>query len=285
MQTKHDTLLASFAEWLSLMGYVESSTYGYPRHVKDFLLFLEKKQIKIQEADARSVSAFFVQLEKRPHKRSKGKLSVSYLNKHIQSLKLFSRYLRESSLGNLSVEQEYYANQPKEPLFLVRSEIELLYAQSGSAPSGLRDRAMLAVFYGCGLRRSEGEKLDVSDVLYTQNLLYVRHGKGSRERYVPMSPGVRGDLMAWLEKGRPAYSPQDEALLVSARGKRLSGQMMAMRLKQLCKKADIREIGLHGLRHSIATHLLQAGMKLEEVATFLGHSSLASTQIYTHIRE
>jgi integrase/recombinase XerD len=120
-------------------------------------------------------------------------------------------------------------------------------------------------------------------VLYTQNLLYVRHGKGSRERYVPMSPGVRADLMAWLEKGRPAYSPQDDALLISSRGKRLSGQMMGMRLKQLCKKADIREIGLHGLRHSIATHLLQAGMQLEEVATFLGHSSLASTQIYTHI--
>ncbi len=284
MQTKHSTLLASFAEWLGLMGYAESSMYGHPRAVKEFLIFLENKSLKLQEADAELVSVFFIQLEKRPHKRSKGKLSANYLNKHIQSLKLFSRFLRESDLGHLPVEQAYYVRQSKTPIVLVRSEIKLLYEQSGSAPSGLRDRAILAVFYGCGLRRNEGENLDVADVLYTQNLLYVRHGKGSRERYVPMSPGVRADLMAWLEKGRPAYNPQDDSLLISAQGKRLSGQMMGIRLKELCKQADIREVTLHSLRHSIATHLLQAGMKLEEVSTFLGHSSLESTQIYTHIK-
>ena len=281
----YQSLINAFSEWLGLMGYAESSVYGHPRSAAEFMDFLETKEIKrLQKADARVVSAFFAELQTRQNKRRGGTLSPAYLNKYLQALKLLSRYVRESGLDELTIEQSSFSSHTKEQIALSSSEIKRLYEYCGSTPAGLRDRAMLAVYYGCGLRRREGEMLDVNDVLAAQNLLYVRYGKGNRERYVPMSPGVRADLMAWLEKGRPAYDPKDDALLISVRGKRLSGQMAYLRLKALCQKASIQEIGLHGLRHSIATHLLKAGMKLEEVATFLGHSSLESTQIYTHVR-
>ena len=154
---------------------------------------------------------------------------------------------------------------------------------------GLRDRAMMAVYYGCGLRRNEGVSLDVSDVLIKEKLLYVQKGKGYRERYVPMSEAVKEDLENYIHVGRNClltYGPQikEQALFLSIRGKRMDGNSLIMRLKELVKVARInKSIGLHTLRHSIATHLLQSGMALENVSRFLGHQSLESTQIYTHM--
>ena len=153
---------------------------------------------------------------------------------------------------------------------------------------GLRDRAMLAVYYGCGLRRSEGISLDVSDVLIKEKLLYVQKGKGYRERYVPMSEAVKESLENYINVARSSFLScelmKQQALLLSFRGRRMDGNSLIMRLKALVKGASINKaVGLHTLRHSIATHLLQSGMRLESVSRFLGHQSLESTQIYTHL--
>jgi site-specific recombinase XerD len=174
-------------------------------------------------------------------------------------------------------------------VILTRDEIRRLYQVTDNTQLGYRDRAMLGVYYGLGLRRSEGVGLDVKDVLLKKNLVYVRKGKNYRERYVPVSQVVRTDLENYILYVRDSffYSPEkrkNPALLVSMQGRRVAGTTLIFRLQLLAEKAGIdKTVGLHTLRHSIATHLLSSGMSLDSICRFLGHSSLESTQIYTHL--
>ena len=198
-----------------------------------------------------------------------------------------ARYLYESGQGGFNVPPQVKRRAEAEPVVLLRSQIEALYAACAETALGLRDRAMLALYYGCGLRRSEGVALDVSDVLLERAMVYVRHGKNYRERYVPLATGVARDLGSYLLEARPMLAhPKTRALLVSVRGRRIGGQSLLLRLRRLQDQAGVLPdtlIGLHTLRHSVATHLLIAGMPLEEIAQFLGHQSLESTQRYTHL--
>jgi integrase/recombinase XerD len=154
-----------------------------------------------------------------------------------------------------------------------------------------RDRAMLAIFYGCGLRRNEGVSLDVGDIDFNKSVLHVRKGKNYKERLVPISKTNLKYLTEYVYDHRRELTlgGKQEALFISYKlGRRMHGQSLNLRLKRLqYYSEDVelneKEIGLHTLRHSIATHLLQAGMKLESISRFLGHSSLDSTQIYVHL--
>ena len=155
----------------------------------------------------------------------------------------------------------------------------------------MRDRAMLAVYYGCGIRKREGTELEVSDVLFERRLLYVRQAKNNHERYVPINLKSLQDLEIYIYNARPLLideTYQSETLFISERGREMKGQSLICRLKVLKAltgnpELQNRTFGLHALRHSIATHLLQAGMELENIALFLGHKTLDSTQLYTHL--
>ena len=131
--------------------------------------------------------------------------------------------------------------------------------------------------------------MNLEDVLLKEKLIHVRHGKGYKERYVPMNEAIKEDLENYIYVARNQIqsfkSEKQEALFLSMRAKRLCRNTFLIRIHKLVEAAKIQKaIGVHSLRHSIATHLLQSGMKLEEVSQFLGHSSLESTQIYTHLK-
>jgi integrase/recombinase XerD len=149
---------------------------------------------------------------------------------------------------------------------------------------------MLSILYGCGLRRNEAVSVDVGDINFDGSILLVRKGKNYKERFVPISKASLKYLQEYIYDHRPGLlrGQKAEALFLSLQCKRLNGQTMIVRLKHLQRQTEDKdlmekEIGLHTLRHSIATHLLQAGMDIESIARFLGHSSLESTQIYTHL--
>jgi integrase/recombinase XerD len=153
-----------------------------------------------------------------------------------------------------------------------------------------RDRAMLAIFYGCGVRRNEGVNLDVGDINFDRAILHVRKGKNYKERFVPISKVSLKYLQLYVYDHREdlLVGKKSDALFISQQARRMHGQSLLVRLNVLqlaTEDAELqeKEIGLHTLRHSIATHLLQKGMKLESISRFLGHSSLESTQIYTHL--
>lgn len=281
--------LTAFTEWLGILGYSESTQHDAPARLKEALHWLEQREIKqLYQIEQEHINAFLNQQETRPNKRRGGGLSASYLNKYIQTLKLWSSFLAQTNTAHLELTLDYYEANPELPTVLTEKEITQLYKACSDDEYGLRDRAILGLYYGCGLRRSEGVAVDVPDVQFSKGLLYVRSGKGNKERYVPLAGQVAEDLRWYLIEARPKLlkSYKSPSLLISQRSRRPQGQSVALRLAGLVEKAGIpKPIGLHSLRHSIATHLLRNGMPLPEIQRFLGHSSLESTQIYTHLKE
>ena len=279
----------AFTEWLGILGYSESTQHDAPARLKEALLWLQQRDIEqLHEIDQFHIDTFLKAQETRPNKRRGGGLSASYLNKYVQALKLWNSFLAQTNTAHLELSLDYYKAHPELPTVLTESEIKHLYNACSEDEYGLRDRAMLGLYYGCGLRRSEGVAVDVPDVQFSRGLLYVRKGKGNKERYVPLAGQVAEDLRWYLIDARPKLlkSAQSPSLLISQRNRRPHGQSLALRLAGLCEKVGIcKPVGLHSLRHSIATHLLRNGMPLPEIQRFLGHSSLESTQIYTHLKE
>jgi len=280
-------LLESFRRWLSTLEYAPGTVYVSVNYVRDFLIFLESRQESAREITPAIVQQYCRHLQSRANKRRGGALSANYITSNLNALRRLSRYLVVS--GHPGLEVPPAPPVDKEPFRAIFSvgEIAALYRAAGSDSLGARDRAMLGIYYGCGLRRNEGISLDTVDVLTRQRLVYVKKGKGYRQRYVPMSLAVAEDLEGYIRSARPqlqATDHNDPALFLSLRGRRMSGNGMIARLERLKNLAGIaKPAGLHSLRHSIATHLLKSGMALESVSHFLGHSSLESTQIYTHL--
>ena len=164
----------------------------------------------------------------------------------------------------------------------------LIEAADPSTPLGLRDRAMLEVLYGSGLRVSELVGLPLSGVDARAGLLRVR-GKGGKERLVPLgAPGLAA-IEAWLGRGRPLLVRRGgracEAVFLSTRGAALSRQNFFVRVRELAVRAqlDPLRVSPHGLRHAFATDLLEGGADLRAVQAMLGHADLSTTQIYTHV--
>ncbi|MEV1145667.1 tyrosine recombinase XerC [Micromonospora sp. NPDC049799] len=148
----------------------------------------------------------------------------------------------------------------------------------------LRDRALLELLYGTGVRISEACGLDVADVDHSRRVVRV-FGKGGRERTVPYGLPAQRALDEWLRDGRPVLAgPATRgALLLGARGGRLNPTTARRVVSGYAEAAGLPHTSPHGLRHSAATHLLEGGADLRAVQEILGHSSLASTQIYTHV--
>jgi len=289
----------SFREWLDILGYAPTTVYGMPNYIREFLHYLESNnKTNLQSLELTDFKAYYQQLKSRSNQRRGGGLSNAYLNKHLQALLKFMDYLRQSgkiTLPYLNINWE--ENTRKEITVLTIEEVKELYKvtygyneNTKLEPLNARDRAMLTVFYGCGLRRNEAYHLDLSDINFDRQILHVRKGKNYKERFVPFNKTNAKHLQAYVYDWRPllAKDKKEEALFVTERRKRMSSQSQLLRLKILIQRTENialkeKEITLHTLRHSIATHFLQQGMKLESIAQFLGHSSLESTQIYTHL--
>lgn len=282
-------LLQSFEKWLRTLDYAPSTVYASVRYVNDFFFYLKSSEISSLEAvQSEAITSYYKHLQSRTNKRFNGGLSDNYITSNINAIKRFSRYLQETEKPSFEVAVKTKQDKETNKTILTQSEIRALYKACSNDILGVRDRAILSVYYGCGLRRSEGANLDLKDVLLKEKLLFVRAGKGYKERYVPMTEAVKDDLENYIYQSRErlqSFKPQkNEALFLSMQVKRMCGNALIERVHKLKETAKIqKEAGLHTLRHSIATHLLQSGMTLEEVSQFLGHSSLESTQIYTHL--
>lgn len=291
----------SFREWLDVLGYAPSTVYQLPTHIRELFYYLEQQGVThINHVDTKQIKVFYNQLKIRTNQRFGGGLSNAYLNKHLQALYKFSDYLRQSGrllLPNLNIDWE--ANDTEEITYLTQDEIKELFAATYGfnegtklEPLNIRDRAILSIFYGCGLRRNEGFSLDINDINFDRRIVHVRKGKAYKERFVPFNKANAKYLEEYLYDCRPVLvmDKREEAFFISQRGKRMETQSMGLRLKLLQQRTDNialqeKNVRLHVLRHSIATHLLQNGMSLEKISRFLGHSSLESTQVYTHIVE
>ena len=288
--------VTNFKEWLDILGYAETTVYYLPNHLQEFFYYAEQQNINhLTEITSQTIKDYYRELQQRTNERRSGALSKSYLNKHQQALKKFREYLQNHNYKNFNVHLKSETNPTEEKInILTQSEIKQLFRASEHTHAEnrftLRDKAILTIFYSCGLRRNEAVHLDISDILFDKERVYVRKGKNYKERFVPINRKNAEILEDYIYESRPQFyqSHLSEALFINQQGKRLRGMTFANRLKLMVKTTNNKsiidkQITLHTLRHSIATHLLQQDVPLESIKTFLGHSSLESTQIYTHL--
>ncbi|MEN9737105.1 MAG: hypothetical protein RJA26_338 [Actinomycetota bacterium] len=156
-------------------------------------------------------------------------------------------------------------------------------AATGS-PERLFEQVVIELLYATGMRVSELVGLNLADVDYSRRLLLVT-GKGNKQRMVPYGQPAADALEVWLSKGRPAYVTEhtDDAVLIGARGKRVNVRSVYGLVAKLLSETPVGAVGPHTFRHTAATHLLDGGADLRAVQELLGHSSLGTTQIYTHV--
>lgn len=276
-------LIKSFTKHLQRLGYSEGSTRMLPRCIQEFLYKQEQQELyDLSQVTPSDILDYHEYIQERPNLRRPGGLSEMMINHHVYALKLFFSWLQEirliqtNPMSTLNFEQP--ASRETEPLTL--EEIRALY----EACERMKERATLHLFYGCGLRKSEGVNLNITDLHFRSRILYVREGKGKKRRAVPMTETISEQLKAYYHQERNGRL-HERAFMVNERGTRMQGESHSDTLRRLTQRAGIdKPITLHGLRHSIATHLLESGLSVEYVRDFLGHEKIDTTQRYTHIK-
>lgn len=220
--------------------------------------------------------------------RSSGAARTS-LARRAAAARTFSTWAHRAGLLATDVAAGLASPRPHRPLpGVLRTDQAAALVEAAGRPDDdpvlLRDRAVLELLYASGVRVSELCGLDLRDVDRGRRVLRVL-GKGARERAVPYGAPADRALDDWLRRGRPRLAGPDsgEALLLGARGGRLHPTVVRRLVARYARAAGVPTISPHGLRHSAATHLLAGGADLRSVQELLGHSSLASTQIYTHV--
>ena len=284
-----EVILQQFKEHLYQLGYSDTLQKNLRALVQEFM---EQQQL----SDARAVlpvhiHRFYAYLPNRPLKKRSGALSEAMIGQYVSALKLFFSWLEitgqisHNPISGIRFKTPKYNSRHP----LSQGEVQQLFA----AVTTLKQRTVLHLCYSCGLRKSEAEALNIRDLHFKQQLLYVREGKGRKRRVIPLTGRVAAELEEYYRQDRycsdASSTAAEQAFLLNHNGTRMRGYTCNDLLRQLVKKAGIapREEGnitLHHLRHSIATHLLQSGMSMEYVKDFLGHRFLASTQLYAHLR-
>jgi len=204
----------------------------------------------------------------------KKNLSASYQNQVINAIKLFYR-----NRFKRAMEVDFIQRPRREkrlPNVLSKKEIKAIL----EAPTNLKHRAMISLIYACGLRRSELLNLTLKDIHSDRNLLFIRQSKGKKDRVVPISM----KLIAMLRDYYKAFKPKTWLFEGQLAGEKYSERSIQLVLNQSVSKAKInKQVSLHWLRHSYATHLLESGTDLRYIQELLGHSSSKTTEIYTHV--
>jgi integrase/recombinase XerD len=273
-----NNILQEFTKYIQQIGYSKSSQYQIPHCVKEFLSVTKQSFTSITPSD---IIEFYQYLQTRPLKRRTGALSEAMIGHYIFSLKTFFSWLEQTHqikynpISNLKFKRPQ--GKPREPLS--QQEIQQLFENATTA----KETAILHLFYSCGLRRTEAENLNTSDIHFSKNMLYVREGKGAKRRVIPMNEQVKIALEYYYNQERTKIN--ERAFMLNNSNERMRGDSYNNALKEILRRSPIsKEITLHHLRHSIATHLLENGLSIEFVRDFLGHKYLEATQIYTKVK-
>jgi len=299
MNTGYNTIIAEYVTWLDTLGFSDGMIYDYKFRLCDFFEWLESRQIEnIALLTNRHITEYQNYLETRPNKKHKGRLlSASHLNHNFLAIDKLLEFLHQYGLTNAPVPTNYRMEMSEQERInkieiFTQQEIKTLfdciqntYQRFNFAERQARQyelRLIFALFYGCGLRRSEGYKLRIKDVDFDRKTVFVEQGKNYKDRIIPMSEGVYRELQDYIYNYRNRLKLNHNRLFICCKD---TLHYKLKNLQTVCEDETIKakRLSLHVLRHSIATHLLQNGMSIENISLFLGHSSLDTTQIYTHL--
>ncbi|MFN5850119.1 MAG: tyrosine-type recombinase/integrase [Chitinophagales bacterium] len=300
MNNGYSVIWTEYVRWLDTLGFSNGLIYDYKGRVKDFIEWLELQQINhIKTLTQKHIHAYNEHLQSRQNKRRKGGLGTSHLNHNFMALDKFCEFLHQIGMDtapipiNLRIKtdknERIYKIETlsKEEIKTLQDSIintyeRLTFIEREAKQEQLK--LVFALFYGCGIRRTEGANLQIDDIDFEKKTIFIRQGKNYKDRIIPMSTGVYKALENYIYNFRNSKKLKHKRLFIHSIGT-VSDSLKE--LQNTCENETIKSkrITLHILRHSIATHLLQNGMSIENIALFLGHSSLESTQIYTHLIE
>lgn len=280
-------IIRHFSDYLKLeMSLSDNSVEAYSHDVELFRQFIENEgfSLAIGDISQERIEEFFAQLYEIG-------ISATSQARILSGLKSFYRYL---------IQEKICEENPTElisspsigrhlPEVLGFEEImSMIGCIDLSQPMGHRNKAIIEIMYGCGLRVSEVISLNISDIFEKDEFVKV-FGKGEKERLVPIGRKTLKELMLYVKGERlhqdikPKFS---DKVFISVRGTSLTRQSVFLLVKSLAEKANIKKnISPHTLRHSFATHLIEGGADLRAVQQMLGHSNICTTEIYTHISD
>jgi len=257
---------AAIDRFLASPGLAESTRRAYGFDLRDFAAWLARQGVGLDAVDARTLADYTAELG-----RGRRRLAPATIARRLASVRSFLRF----TLGPARVpEAALVARRPRRlPDAPKLAEVEALVdAAAGEGPLAVRNRALLELVYSCGLRSAEAVALDLADVDFEQETVHVR-GKGGKERVVPLGEEASAALARYLRDARPQLARgAADAVFLSARGRRLDTSV----LRRLLPNP-------HRLRHAYATHLLEGGADLRTIQELLGHASLSTTQVYSHV--
>lgn len=278
-------ILTTYVYFLRIeRGLSENSIKSYQRDIQQYLDYIEENKIKSLKDVTRYTILSFLQTQK-----EEGKSSNSII-RMVSSLRKFHQYLTQENITNQDPME--LIDTPKKSKTLpevvsLESVEKLIEISDTNTTLGLRDRAILELMYATGLRISELINLKMNELHLTMSLIQTR-GKGDKERIIPISNTSKEWLVLYLDTSRITLNNKSSIdspyVFLNSRGNQLSRQGVWKKIKQLVKKAGIKQnVTPHTLRHSFATHLLENGADLRIVQELLGHADISTTQIYTHI--
>ena len=258
--------METLERFLASPALADSTRKAYRFDLEPFVRWLQKRGVAVADVDARVLSEYAAELG-----RDRRRLAPSTISRKLAAIRSFLRHAN----GSARVPEGSFAPRRARrlPATPRANEVEAaLLAAEGEGPLALRNRALLELVYSAGLRSREAVTLDLADVDFEQEAVHV-HGKGGKERVVPLGEEAAYWVARYLREARPELVRGAEAaLFLSARGRRLDTST----LRRLCPNP-------HRLRHAFATHLLEGGADLRTIQELLGHSSLSTTQVYSHV--
>ena len=270
-----------FLSSLQSRGMSENTLKAYRADLSDLIQFLEDKKLALS---LESLREWMWRL-------AEAGATKSTMARKTSSAKAFAEFLYQR--GELDTDPGLRLKAPKLDRSLPKvaserslSEVFERLAQRAKEedPSALRDMCAFELLYATGMRVSELAGLNISEIDFSRRLLRVT-GKGNKQRMLPYGQAAHSAIDLWLRKGRPKFeiSSSGDALLLTSRGKRVGVRQLYSLVANQLAHTPIGAAGPHTLRHSAATHLLDHGADLRAVQEILGHASLATTQIYTHV--
>lgn len=265
-------------------GYSKETKKAYERDIDDFFAFLQTTgDQELAQLDHLDVRSYLAALNDHEYSRNT-------ISRKIASLRSFYNYLLKQQLVNENPFSYVHLKKKNQrlPRFFYQKEMDLLFdSVQGDAPLDQRNRALLEVLYGAGLRVSECINLTWQVIDFDNSVMLI-HGKGNKDRYVPLGSFAADALAEYRTQGRAQlmqrFGQDHDFVFINHRGGQLTVAGVGYILKQLIKKSSLTgEIHPHMLRHTFATHLLNNGADLRTVQELLGHADLSTTQIYTHV--
>jgi len=281
MSTKYETLIGQFTDFLLVERGLSSNTINsYRRDLQNFAKFIENNaELPLLDVKHEHIAKYLAHLGDQ-------EFASSTLDRKMDSLRTFYKFLVAERYinDNPTLTMEPLRSWNKLPIVLSIAEMESLINQPDiSKPLGLRDKALLEVMYACGLRVSEVVNLLITDL--NPEIGYIRClGKGNKERVVPVGSMALEAVKKYLDSGRPNLNPKEDWLFINYKGEKLTRDGVRWIIQEIAESVGIqKKITPHTLRHCFATHMLEHGADLRSLQEMLGHASISTTQIYTHV--